>query len=119
MGEKGRWGERFILWFENIASEYGTNWIRPILWIVAIIFLLEVEVYHFLHGLIIKTITVDNFGAELNQILFDALSNLNIFNTFEKNQSGIDLLFNIIKGILISTLLYETIKSFRKYSRKL
>ena len=32
---------------------------------------------------------------------------------------GVCMLFRIVKGVAISVLVYETVKSFRKYSRRL
>ena len=95
-----------ILGFECISSSYGTSYIRVIGWLC---------VLHFISGLFLYDVgwTVGNFS----DIIFTSLKNYNPFN--DKEIKGTFGWIVILKHILNYILIYELIKSFRKYSRKL
>ena len=115
--EEGLWRDKFILWFGYYASEHGTNWALPLFWIVAIILLFESHfLWTSLHNFIAeKAVT----GADILHLLSEAVSNLNITDTFEGDPEDGTIFFKVIRTTLISALIYEAIKSFRKFSRRL
>jgi len=95
--------ENFILSFEKILSHYGTNPFLPMLWLLGI---------HCV-DLIIRVLFSDSYD-KLKQQEFSIYS-LNIIENYF-SLLGIWILSKII---LSSILIYEIIKSFRKFSRKL
>ncbi len=101
------WGNgfinKFMLSFEKIISNYGTNPFLPMRWLLGI---------HCV-DLIIRVLFSDSYN-QFKQQKF-SIYNLNIVENFS-SFLGIWILFKII---LTSILIYEIIKSFRKFSRKL
>ncbi len=94
--------EKFILSFEKIASNYGTNPFLAMGWLLLI---------HLIDK-IIRILFSDSY-AKLK-------TDFNIYNlNIIENYSSIIGLWFLIKLVLSSVLIYEIIKSFRMFSRKL
>jgi len=115
---RGSWSDILIIWFENIVSEFGTNPFRPLLFILIFNFIFLYSLYQFNGIDVFKE--VERFLTHLTYIInptttlqkvFAAKSSLDINGFFE--------FANFIKNIFVSIFIYESIKSFRKYSRKL
>ena len=100
---KDDFADKSILFFEKIASNYGTDSVLPVLW-----FLLIHSIDYFIRD------CCNNSCNELEVKDFN-IYKLNIIKFIE---SGLGFWF-LIKIILSSVLIYEIIKSFRKFSRKL
>ncbi len=107
--------DRFILWFENTTSSFGTKAYRPILLII-IFNLIFLSIFLFAECQDITNITC-------NKMLFYFTNSLNPTNStkdiFGACGHGLLEFLNLLKNILTGALIYETIKSFRKYSRKI
>lgn len=102
-----------ILGFECISSSYGTSYIRVIVWLFVLHIISGLFLYDGYEYLNNVGWTVGNFS----DIIFISLKNYNPFNNTEiKGTFGWIV---ILKHILNYILIYELIKSFRKYSRKL
>ena len=115
--KKAKWIDRFILWFEEKVSYFGTNPLKVIIWMLCLNFIF----------LIVLFIILDNF--QCSRILSYIAHSLNPTASIEtiigkdvkiSNESlGVLELINLLKNIFMAVLIYEVIKSFRKYARKL
>lgn len=145
-GSKDR-GARLILLFEEQASDFGTNAFKSISWILFITLIFEILLYLYIdsynHTVLISKfngINIYNYVEQFNtgsaNIINSYLYSLNPLNHMKDillpymTNSSPDLtssniiisifgIFNFIKNILVGVLIYETIKSFRRFSRKL
>lgn len=106
----------WILKFEEIVSDFGINPIKPIILIIYISFTFSLFVSFFTNSW--------NVYFENSLLLINpTLSIENILSTTLINK-GIAIpplleAFNFFKNIIHGILIYETIKSFRKFSRKI
>jgi hypothetical protein len=102
--------DRFLLYFEWGASYFGTKGWLPILWIFGIN-LLFIYSFTYLSEHPLKNY-IHHFTISLNPTK-------TIEDIFGSKYYGGWEIINFIKNILFTTLIYQTIKSFRKFSRKL
>ena len=123
-------GDRFILWFEKHASDFGTNAFQSILWIIFLTLLFESLLYFYIYINVELSYTdlanfINSYLYSLNPLnhMKDILSPYMTSNSPDITSSNIAIsifgIFNFIKNILVGVLIYETIKSFRRFSRKL
>ena len=97
--------DRFILTFESWASTFGTNVIRSIMRFIGVIMLF----YVLINGFNYDARTITDFASPLSydiDVIFACVSNTNRYLFF---------FYKILQVVLI----YEIIKSFRKFSRQL
>jgi hypothetical protein len=109
--------DRFILWFNSVSSDYGTNWLKPIFGIV------------FFNAFFV-TILLMGLDYRFNPTIPNIFNTIGIFSEFliptKSVESVLDIealnkgweLFNFGKNILVSVLIYQAIRAFRKYSIK-
>ncbi|NQY23781.1 MAG: pentapeptide repeat-containing protein [Campylobacteraceae bacterium] len=98
--------DKLVLSFERLSSNYGTNGIISILWVFAITFLFS--------GLMVGTYSLEVFLHIINPLTkFNDIADTLVCNTTLNHT-----LF-IFHKLSLAVLIYETIKSFRKFSRKL
>jgi len=104
----------FILEFEESISDFGTNPLKPILFIICI---------SFIFSLIVSFYTMQSdFYIEATFLLMNPTLSISKVMEFLGVQTSIHPLLeslNFFKNIFLGILIYETIKSFRKFSRKL
>ncbi len=109
--------DSFVLWFNDVSSDFGMNWVKPLLFILFINLIFSI-------GLLLS------LGYELNITFPNAFHNFGVFmellsplnsvsdilgeNIAAKGWEGL----NIIKNIVASVFLYQVIISFRKYGKK-
>jgi hypothetical protein len=100
--------DKWILGFENSISKFGTSVVDSVCWfVIATIF--------FYMLMLISTNTITDMGKF---IMFFSPTNYKvdtIFNTINWFSGGVFLTYKILQLVLI----YEIIKSFRKFSRNL
>lgn len=140
-------GARLILLFEKHASDFGTNSLKSIYWILFITFMYEFILYLYInsyndavllrqiHNINLYTY-LEQFNTGLANSINSYLYSLNPLNHMKdilspymtsnspdliSSNTAISIfgIFNFIKNILVGVLIYETIKSFRRFSRKL
>jgi uncharacterized protein YjbI with pentapeptide repeats len=101
--------EKFILSLEKVMSNYGTNPFFPMGWLLLI--------HSIDYGI---RILFSDYYTELKETDFN-IYNLNIMEIIfnPSNPSNLIGFWFLIKIILSSVLIYEIIKSFRMFSRKL
>lgn len=109
--------DRFILWFNSFSSDFGTNWIKPICLILIINLLFIVILFNELEYSFIFTGAAffDTFGLFI-EFLVPIQSVEKILDVKELNRGWEAL--NIIKNILLSILLYQSIVAFRRFGNK-
>ncbi|RXJ94118.1 hypothetical protein CRV00_07775 [Malaciobacter molluscorum] len=106
----------WILKFEEVASNFGTNPIRPIILIFCISFVFSFFISFFTNSLNVyfeNSLLLINPTLSVKDILHITLDVKDIFIP------PLLEIFNFFKNIIFGILIYETIKSFRKFSRKL
>ena len=112
-GEGGEWQNRFMLWFEKHVSNYGTDWVMPIILIVGLLALYTPADIYFSK---VKDLSVLKYTSEI-------MSNINAFSIFSVNGSSgkepLHIILEFFKNLFLVVFLYEVIKSFRKFSRKI
>ena len=125
--QKAKWSDKAILWFEEKTSYFGTDPLRAILYLSGLnllwIFFFTITISGFYNITYIDSITLIDYNINP----FHLFSNVNdkVLENEETltNRAVIGLLLlstlNLLKNILTAILIYETIKSFRKYSRRL
>ena len=126
-------GARLILLFEQWASDFGTNALRSVLWIILITLFFEASLFWYLY------INYDaqqfniSWASFINSYLYslNPIKHINdILSPYMTSKTPSDLInnsfgialfgvANFIKNIVVGVLIYETIKSFRRFSRKL
>ena len=107
--------DKFILCFEWGASYFGTRAWLPIIWIF-LINLIFVFSFFCINCTDVLKVCHDNFLTSFTYSFNPTKSIYDIYNI--KNLGGWEVA-NFLKNILIAVLVYETVKSFRKFSRKL
>ncbi len=99
--------DKFILSFEEKVSNFGTNPITPLLWIFFITFICTWLLY----------------DSNSFQVFLHLLNPLTKFNDLKYVLECDTSIWNhsifLVHKILLAIFIYEAIKSFRKYSRKL
>ena len=123
-------GARLILLFEEHASDFGTNAFKSICWILFITFIFEWLLYIYTNSYNEQFNTgwaniINSYIYSLNPLnhMKDILSPYMTSSSPDLTNSNIVIsvfgIFNFIKNIFVGVLIYETIKSFRRFSRKL
>lgn len=106
----GDFFDKLILFFEHWVSNYGTNAILSISWIFGITFIFSV--------LIVGTTSLEVFLHIINPLSkYNDLKDILVYD-FKSYLTWVNSLF-LIHKLSLAVLTYETIKSFRKFSRKL
>lgn len=109
--EKGRITEKIILWFEKNVSYFGTDYIRPFM-----IYLIWAYIsYSFILNFSGQWACAESFITYLSPVSYDLVK---VFGKSYTTSLGVGLFFLIYK-ITQFVLIYEIIKSFRMYSRRL
>lgn len=106
----------WILKFEEVASNFGTNPIRPIVLIFCISFVFSLFISFFTNSWNVyfeNSLLLINPTLSVKDILCITLDVKDIFIP------PLLEIFNFFKNIILAILIYEAIKSFRKFSRKL
>ena len=109
--------DRFILRYSQLASNYGTSWIKPILWLFTVNFLFAIfllffktncnDIGCFIDGLFQKT-----FNLFIPFSMIDASINTS------GDSKALYSALNVLHKALYASLVYETVKSFRRFARK-
>ncbi|MGQ4004734.1 pentapeptide repeat-containing protein [Francisellaceae bacterium CB52] len=121
-------GARLILLFEKHASDFGTNAFKSIYWIFILIIVFGFIIFmilslaiadvkwEYFFNFCLHSLLPTNFASNIFIEKFPAVK---VY--FENHYTIIFLIdfINLIKNILVGVLIYETIKSFRRFSRKL
>ena len=112
----------WLLGFEKVTSFYGTKAWLPLFWVVV----LQLMMLCFISPLFsVGVLNLPEYLASILGYKFWSHESLELLTTSQyfKENSLLSLgslkLINSIKNIGIAVLLYEVIKSFRKFSRKL
>lgn len=115
-----------ILFFEKHTSSYGTNWAQALIWLLCIVLVYTILDYFVLLETSKTNIFwgQDIFSIPLNMdtsFIREFFLNFNIFDLFRSpvTYSTVHFIAELFKNIIVSILLYEIIKSFRKFSRRL
>lgn len=113
---KGKWYDRVILSFERYTSNYGTNPVKPFFMLLCINF-----IFSFLVLFLLQLPMIDNmYYFFLSFIPSRAVS---YFLTIPIQTSGFILgiseFFKIFQNLFSAILVYEILKSMRKFSRRL
>lgn len=108
--------DRFILWFNEKSSDFGSNWILPIKWILLINFLFFLIFFSANWKLSLELSDILNSLGLYFELLIPTNSLAKILMTSEINKGWEAL--NIIKNIASSALIYQTISAFRKFKNK-
>lgn len=113
--EENKGLDYWLLKFEKEVSDFGTNPIKPILWIISLAFVFSLVITFFTNSwnaYLLNSFLLMNPTLSIKSILEISIpDNKNIFPILE--------IINLFKNIMNGILIYEIIKSFRKFSRKL
>ena len=102
--------DRFILYIEKYISNYGFSWLRPLLWLFAVngIFAAIVKYY-------IPCSQLEYFNIFWN--FFDPFFNVAQINETCAKNTEIAVV-KVLQKTIFAFLSYETIKAFRRFSKK-
>lgn len=108
--------ERFLLWFNYISSNYGQNYLLPIIWIVFCVFLLAILDYAKNEGWLYR------IYAPLNPVFETMAVCLNEFASYLKFASpvmfeGMEFLSLLISGV-IAALIWQMLVAFRRHAKR-
>ena len=114
--------DKWLLFFEKHISYYGANPLKALLWIIIV----QTFMIFFLYPLFYSgDLELTEYLTNILGYKFwsnDVLEHLKHSSYFQSN-SALSLsslkFINTIKNIIIAILIYKTIKSFRKFSRKI
>jgi len=117
LNEEKNWTDLTILKFEKWFSNYGTDPLIPIIYILLISFIFSLFISY----------NIERFDISFNNSLLLINPTLSVSDIFEITLPTFDIkkipsyleIINLFKNIFFAILIYETIKSFRKFSRKL
>lgn len=107
--------DKLILRFEDFISDFGTTAWKPIILIVGIN-IIFIYFFYCMNYLEIMKVCNNNF---LTYFTYSFNPTKTIKDIYGISNLGLWEALNFLKNILIVVLIYETIKSFRKFSRKL
>lgn|GEM_PF-4253381 len=105
--------DKVILWFEFLASYFGTKAYLPMVWIL---FINALFVCWFAYKYSFEISDISTYFTYFTQSLNPTNTMRDIYGI---SNIGFWEFGNLLKNILFGALIYETIKSFRKYSRKI
>ncbi|WP_143764413.1 hypothetical protein [Cognaticolwellia mytili] len=109
--------DRFILWFNEFSSDFGTNWFRPV-YIIMTLNLIFVAVLFGGLGYSLNTslpVILDTIGMYFELVL-PTKSVADVLKVEDLNRGWEAL--NIVKNIIASAFLYQMVVAFRKYGSK-
>jgi len=129
--------DRFVLWFNNISSEYGLNWIRPVLLVLFVNFGFSC-LYFILNSSMDLSLSkiIDTVGSFIGFNSPAYITSETILNSIGKSfelllptnsiakvtgNTGINRIWeagNILKNILNAALIYQALIAFRKFKNK-
>ena len=106
--------DKILLFIEKWISHFGTDPLRPVFW-----FLLVNLLALFYYKGFGNIFQIDNIKENLNFLpdLMSPTKLLDLNSTDNMKLNGFEF-FNFLRWIVNSFLLYEMIKSFRKFSKK-
>ena len=124
---KVKWSDSLILWFEETTSYFGTNPLRAISYLVGLnlvwilFFIITLWGWYditYIDGMSLMDYHINPLHLFSN-VSDEVLKHHGTLTILEVVGLLLLSLLNFIKNILTAILIYEVIKSFRKYSRKL
>ncbi len=104
--------ERIILWFNYVTSNFGQNWLLPVLWILG---LGTVCYTGLLHSLCLPVFDCNNWAQF--PLFFSPLHETEFIGNGDWGfwAYTIDFVFRVLEGSLI----YQAIQAFRRYTRNI
>lgn len=113
--------DRFILWFQKTSSDYGTNPLKALGWLLLIntLFLvgfLVFQNYTLTQGV---AVTVNDFTLMFSKLFSISLKIEDVLGEYYKDIQYVGWmnLLNTLRNIISGILIYQAIKSFRKFSK--
>ena len=115
--------EYLLLWLNNISSQFGTNWLRAIMFCIVIsalsVTIIGLIIKEYLFSLNPETciFLTNDFWAKTFEFLW--LPNLQQFEEITKhtNNNALAIIAFIAGKSLVAYGIYQTVSSFRKYNK--
>lgn len=109
--------DRFVLWFNHVSNDFGMNWYKPIYIILGINLIFSLCVYYFLgYEISLKLSDIFRTLGEYSSFLIPTNSVSKVLEIPNLNKGWESI--NLLKNVLFSVLIYQSITAFRKYSSK-
>lgn len=114
--KKGNQQEKIILWFNQVASNFGQNYIYPILWILFFAVIYSGLIYAQENNWLYRICPSANIFFEYASSFFNGIAkNIIPFKSFAKE--GMEFL-SLIFYIIFASLIWQTIIAFKRHTKR-